>query len=331
MARALPARYGRSYRYVQVQPVLAIIGAVCFSLFAVAIPWEKISASGFVDIENYEVRLALLRSSWDGLIYDFESYISLFTSELTWLAILRGTVALDIATETMLVTVATLGALTFGYFGSRHAGLLVTLALLTNPAIIDLINSQVRSVLAMSLFYLALMLTHSPRFHYAMLIFAATIHTSMLLVLILYAGSRFFAKINLRPQQLQVILIAGIILVSLVMIGFGSSVLASVGDRRSFDAGGSKSLLFMGPWMLVFLVHLLKTPSEGMKRWEGLFATMVLGLVCLVELVGVSLFRLIPMSLPLILVALTLLRPLPYLLTVGGLLMNNALYFLLWL
>ncbi len=331
------ARDARLDNYQQYRPssTTGVFGTIVSGLILTAIltlvPWHQFSSFGFTDLDNYLVRLAYIQRTFDGYWFHFDSIVDIFSSEIVWLALLQASVALNMPPETFLFLVSVFSIAIIGTFSARFVGPVLAIVLLVNPAMIDLVNSQVRSAMAISIFLASLMMTDNRKLHYLSLIVAATIHMSMVLILILYWSS--FRLIGLKASA-NVKNAMLVVLIILIVGGFavlGQNILDYVGDRRSLSDTGGKSLLFMVPWIGVFLLLIFGARDVAQHRWEYYFSLMLLGTVIAIELTTSSLFRLLAACLPIILMNYSLLRPTPAILLVIGMIINNIVFFVLWL
>ena len=170
------------YRYY----ILPLILAVIISL----LPWPDIILSGtrgvLIDREVY-IQKIIYR---DNLLnyFHFNSYVDYFTSEYSWWFLMKllEDGRLPVNYETVFQIISTLFLVTSALIVYRRGGLL-PLVFLANPLVFELAYSQLRSALAISILYLVyLFFRRSTYIAIALCLFAATIHTTMVIFLAIY-------------------------------------------------------------------------------------------------------------------------------------------------
>jgi len=251
------------------------------------VPWPDIVFSGkvnyFVDRGVY-IRKILLNDSLFSY-YRFDSISTYLTNEITWEYLVRyiqdGTFPFYYETFFQIISTmcVTLGALII----FRKSGWLPVL-LMTNPIIFDLAYSQLRSALAICFLYIVhLLRIRSNVLLAALCLFAATIHTTMLIFfsaywvcIILSERKGYFPNWTDKMRLLSILALG--VSIGLAIGPLREFLLILIGDRRVDYQNLSSSILYLSFWAIL-LVLFLYDYKRTMKSIEGRYAVFVLTVV----------------------------------------------------
>lgn len=278
--------------------------SVLFSFVLIAVPWEIIRGDPFTDLQNYVDRIERLRvlgsqwHAWEG------SIASLLTFEYLWFQLLVLAVRNDIEATGFLKGITALsGFLTHGYL-RQYLGSALALAVLINPIVIDLLSSQIRSALAFALFLMCVRASKrafSNPWRLPVLLVLPLIHTSLLLVMVVYSMSVFLAKAVWLSDSLRsgaALLIA----VSLagVVYWFAPDAALAFGDRRDLAGAPMKSLAYLAFWLFWVVVLVVFGHPKEPDEWAYFFVIIICVAGSLLDVLGFGGFRFVALSLPIV-------------------------------
>lgn len=297
------------YRYY----ILPLILAVIISL----LPWPDIILSGtrgvIIDREVY-IQKIIYR---DNLLnyFHFNSYVDYFTSEYSWWFLMKlledGRLPVDY--ETIFQIISTLFLVTAALIVYRRGGLL-PLVFLANPLVFELAYSQLRSALAISILYLVyLFFRRSTYIAIALCLFAATIHTTMVIFLAIYILCIMTAdeggRLSRWPLEVRLALVLGAGVVMGLAIGpLRETLLNLIGDRRAEYLDLAASPLYLSFWVGLLGLFLLDF-RHTFRSVEGRFSLFILSLVTVNVFTGGYSQRFLALGYPFVIATIFLARP----------------------
>lgn len=281
------------------------------------IPWSEILLSAtnkmLWDREIYAQKII----TGDSVLnyFEYDTLSSYFTAEYTWEFLIKmiqdGLVPVDHTVFFQIIS--TIWVVSAGMILYRHGGYF-SLPLIANPLVFDLAYSQLRSALAVSILYIIyLVRPKSNLIAIAFCLFAATIHTSMLIFLAIYvlcsATADEGGKLSGWSKEVRLALVVGAGLAVGLMIGpLRGSILTFVGDRRAEYADASSGLLYMSFWVILFGIF-LQNYRETFRSLEGRFTLCVLALVFVNIFTSFYSLRFLAMFYPFAIAAIMMSRP----------------------
>lgn len=297
------------YRHYIIPLVLAFIISL--------LPWPDIILSGtrgiLLDREVY-IQKIIYR---DNLLnyFHFNSYIDYFTSEYSWWFLMKlledGQLPVDY--ETVFQIISTLFLVTSALIVYRRGGLL-PLVFLANPLVFELAYSQLRSALAISILYFVyLFLRRSTYIAIALCLFAATIHTTMIIFLAVYVLCLMTGdgggRVSRWPLGLRLALIlsAGFVM-GLVIGPLRESLLTMIGDRRAEYLDLSSSPLYLSFWVGLLGLFLMDY-RDTFRSVEGRFSLFILSLVTVNVFTGGYSLRFLALAYPFVISTVLMAKP----------------------
>ncbi|MYM82946.1 hypothetical protein GTP44_13385 [Duganella sp. FT50W] len=280
------------------------LSTLFLALFFVLFPWEEVFNVSFFDIPFYLVRIdGLLRGDEAYLSYTFAQWVS---SEPLWgkMLLLIGSTFDQPMTGLLIVSfccIAVFSTLTFSRFNIA----LGTFFLL-NPLVVDLIMSQVRSALSVSILLIAFN-TKRRVLVIALVGTAVLIHTIGFVLVTTYVFCHFAVrlekKFGYRLAALATLAYATLIAMAL-SIG-RAAILEGSGDRRIEYGTDTNSVAYLIFWFALGIALMLtKRDQEAQKTWSDHYAIVVLTLPFLMMALGANGIRFVALGFPLILHAL---------------------------
>ena len=294
------------------------------------IPWIDIVFQGsrgiLIDREVYIYKIIHRESVFD--YFQFDTYLSYFTSEYSWEFLTRMLQdgVLPLHYEAVFQIISMFFLIMAGVVVYRRCGFL-PLIFLASPLIFELAYSQLRSALAVSFLFIAYVFF--PRKNYiaiAICLFAATIHTTMLIFLAVYllclATSDKGGYFSRWPISARVAMILGAgVVVGLVVGPLRETLLIMLGDRRADDyLDLSSSPLYLSFWVAL-LGMLLFNYRDTLKDVEGRFSIFILSLVAVNIFTGGYSLRFLAIGYPFIITTVMTSRPSVRLFAVPGMLL----------
>lgn len=293
-----------------------IIPAILAAVISL-LPWPDIILSGtrgiLLDREVYTYQIVYR----DNLLnyFHFSSVIDYFTSEYTWWMILKalqdGSGALHYQTFFQIIT--TICVITAALVVYRNGGIL-PLIFLANPLIFDLAYSQLRSALAISILYIVyLFFRRSTVLAFALCLFAATIHTTMVIFLAIYILCIMTAdeggRLSRWPLEVRLALVLGAGVVMGLVIGpLRETILNLIGDRRAEYLDLAASPLYLSFWVGLLGLFLLDF-RHTFRSVEGRFSLFILSLVTVNVFTGGYSLRFLALGYPFVIATISLARP----------------------
>ncbi len=292
--------------------VSSIMFSVLFAALIIVGPWEVIRRDEFADLVNYRTRIYELHDYGMRYFVWEDSLLGWLRYEFLWFRTLVFVAEYNIHPDVFIATITGISAFFTHMFLRKHLGIFIATIVLLNPVTIDLLSSQIRSALAFSLFLAVMTWQPNGRFgwlKHALLLPLPFIHTGLMLVVGIYAGSVVIARSRIVGPQLKVFatVAAGMILaVSVVFLL--PSVLEVTEDRRDIAQYGLKSPAYLSYWIVCAGALIVSVNQDLARRWEYFFALIICLVSPLLELAGLPGFRFIALAIPVIFAALAGLR-----------------------
>lgn len=246
----------------------AIILSFIFASIIMTIPWEMLNGAPFRDKLVY---LDYAQYGVNRINYvSFDTLYSYIFNEWLWhYIILNVDKYIPYISFFNGISFLTLFSMSF-YLLKRHR--VYSLILLVNPLVIDLVMSQYRISLAMSIILLAIHMKSNSKLKLIFICIASLIHTSVLLFIFTYCAILLISKLfSHRPKLYLTVLIFLGMCISIALSGAVNLILEAVGDRRAEYAveSLSSSLSYLSFWILNFfiLIHFfVKHPIKNMNQ-----------------------------------------------------------------
>ncbi len=280
-------------------------------------PWPDIIMSGTRGIlQDREVYIQKIIYK-DNLLdyFYFDSYLDYFTSEYSWWFLMKllEDDLLPVTYDTVFQIISTVFLATAALIVYRRGGLL-PLIFLANPLIFELAYSQLRSGLAISILYLVyLFLRRSTYIAVALCLFAATIHTTMIIFLAIYVLCLMTdsegGRLSRWPLGLRLALILGAGVVMGLVIGPLREVLLTlIGDRRAEYLDLSSSPLYLSFWVGLLGLFLIDY-RDTFRSIEGRFSLFILSLVTVNVFTGGYSLRFLALGYPFVISTVLIAKP----------------------
>ncbi len=281
------------------------------AFFASFIPWPEIYYKYFggilIDREVYTFKV-IYNDHW--LTYnELRSWIEIFTQEIIWdfsqWSISNG--YLGIYHEDFFQIVTTICLISMALVISRTKNYL-SILLLFNPLVLDLVYSQLRSALALAVLNIVYLTFRKVNIWMIFgAVVACAIHTasSILVAGFILASLLSFKEsflFRLSPATKTALMLGAGVSVGLLIGPLREVVLSAIGDRRAEYSDLSSSLLYLSFWVAL-LGFMLVNFRMSVKSVEGCFSIFMLAILATNVFSSAYSIRLIALSLPLIFVA----------------------------
>lgn len=246
----------------------AIILSFIFASIIMTVPWEKLNGAPFSDKLVY---LDYAQYGVNRINYvSFDTIYSYVFNEWLWHYILLN-VEKYISYINFFNSISFLSLFSIAfYLLKRHR--VYSLILLINPLVIDLVMSQYRISLAMSIILLSVHIKSKSRLKIILIFIASLIHTSVLLFIFTYCAILLIWRLfSHKPKLYLALLIFLGMSISIALSGAVNIILESVGDRRAEYAidGLSSSIGYLSFWILnlfILIYFFVKHPVKNMKQ-----------------------------------------------------------------
>jgi hypothetical protein len=312
-------------------PLASLAWAVAIATLYILIPWESMSGRPkFADLDNYLDAIGLAVSIQD---LDAGSGLKLLFAEPGWALIVLAIALFAQDPLQALLMISWLCAVAYLWFMHRRAGAALSLVVMFNPLMIDLVFSQVRSAFA-----LALLLTslgcRNRLLKSALVLYACTVHS----VAIMLMGCYVLASVIEGSRMLRARMSKGLacICAALAMawaLSYGREVLLSaIGDRRAEYDVDSGSVLFVSFWMIWALGTTCARSRQFRAPWcwgDGI-VVMLLSLAFFMSVFSSNGVRFVPLALPLLACTLNFARPTLKSAATAALIAYQAIQFAYW-
>lgn len=336
-AGGAPARQGASLTqrllsdWPAEQPWRSLIWSVAIATLYILIPWESMSGRPkFADLDNYLDAIGLVASvqgfqSGSGLAWLF--------AEPGWTLVLLPIALFADDPQRALLGISWLCAIAFLWFMHRRAGAALSLIVMFNPLVIDLLFSQVRSASAMALLLIALG-SRSRLLKSVLIVYACTVHSVILILLGCYVVAVILERsTSLRGRFIRGAICIGIALILAWTLSYGREALfLAIGDRRAEYDVDPGSVLFVSFWMCWALAA-TSTHSRMYRapwHWSEGFVVMLLSLAFFMAVFSTNGVRFVSLALPLLACSLNLVRPTLRTVAATALLGYQAIQFSYW-
>jgi len=270
----------------------------------------KADTARFPDLLNYG--RSFNDFSLYGWYYDFGG-LSLIFSEPVWgLIVLVASVYLD-DPELLYFCVSLISILVIATFVLVHSNSPALLIFLLNPLIIDLVFSQIRSALALSLLLCAVMHSKGRLVGVILVTLACLIHTSMIVLIGIYVAAKLISRIRMPSGSLiRFGMVLFVALVVALVLSFGrEALLTGVEDRRAIYLNSSSSIMYLGFWSCAALILLFSRLITGVYKssWMVFFVAIFFFTSFFMGLAGVNGTRFVSLSIPLFIVTISFCEP----------------------
>lgn len=314
---------------IEFSSAVKAICAVLFSSLYILIPWESISVNPkFADLDNYLE--AIERFSSAGHIETLGGLVW-FLSEPGWRVVLAPIGLYFNDPLAGLLLVSWFCAFTVLRFIGRRAGFALSLIVIFNPLVIDLLFSQVRSAFALSLLLIAID-ARSRVVRWSLVFYACTVHTVSLVLV----GCYFIAVFLERREGYRVLnglcCLAFAVVLALLLSYGREALLSALGDRRAEYDVELPSILFVLFWMCWAIV-LTFSPSAVFRsswQWSDGLVVILFSLAFFMALFSSNGIRFVSLALPLLACSLNLVKPAPKLLASTILVGYQFVQFVYW-
>ena len=234
----------------------AIVASTAYAAFVTLFPWGLIQVLPFWDylayVEEFTNQVGSKRE-----VLQLSGLKAFYSFEILWDELVRALTRLTGDASVALRLISFFILFVWGLFLFRRAQPGIALLFLLNPTAIDISMSIIRNGLAWSLVLIGLT-TRSRALKYSLFVIATFIHSSTLLLLVIY-GLTQLAKRLWRGRSLAVAGIAiGVTIGLLVTVG-SQLVFGFFGDRRfseSYALGGG-SLLQASMWGILLYLQFM--------------------------------------------------------------------------
>jgi hypothetical protein len=305
--------------------------AVAIATLYILVPWESMSGRPkFADLDNYLDAIGLVTSVQ---VLDELSGLAWLFAEPGWtfIQLLIALFAQDPVQA--LLALSWLCAIAFLWFMHRRAGAALSLIVMFNPLVIDLVFSQVRSAFALALLFLSLG-CRNRLMKLALVVYACTVHSVSLILIGCYVVAVALERSSaLRTRLLKGIACIGVAVVLAWTLSYGRDALFSaIGDRRAEYDVDSGSVLFVSFWMLWAMAAIAarKVLFCASWHWSDGLVIMLLSTAFFMTLFNTNGLRFVSLTLPLLACNLNLARPALKMGATAFLIAHQAVQFMYW-
>ena len=240
--------------------------------------------------------------------FRYETLVSFITHEYLWawlMDVLHRARFVSYELVFQAISTATLSAA--AVILARRKSLLFLIFLL-NPLIIDLVYSQLRLCLALSLLWWILVLrVQSPRVVFPLLITTTLIHTGMLIFLAAHFVATMtgpdFSRFRWSARRRMAMLVCFGFAVGIMVGPLREMLLSAVGDRRAQYQDISSSLLYLSFWIGLFFL-LVFDQRRTLIKYESRYSVAILAIVFINAFTGFYSTRFIAAIFPFLIVAI---------------------------
>lgn len=312
-----------------------LIVAFAFGWTTTFIAWDELRGNAFTDVINYNLRIERIRQYGMDVYLDDFNPIKLLSREPLWASLIEFGVYLGVDTVSFLKIITFFTAAIAFLFVAPQLGNVWAFALLLNPISIDLYNSQARAALAFSLIIvgyamwvrggLLRVLAFGP------VLASLLTHTSMTIVVAFLALSLGISNIALSPRSRNLICFAIAVSAAYAFVLLGNELLSYAADRRVISEFAVRSASYLAIWLLIGLLFVFQFSIKFSTNPVGLYSILVLTFSVLSELLGMTAFRLVAVSLPFIFSSFALVADRARLAVLMIALLYNFILFSYWL
>lgn len=277
----------------------AIILSFIFASIIMTVPWEKLNGAPFRDKLVY---LNYAQYGVNRLNYvSFDTFYSYFFNEWLWHYIVLNVEKYTSYTYFFnSISFLSLFSMSF-YLLKRHR--VYSLILLINPLVIDLVMSQYRISLAMSLILLAIHMKSKSRIRIVLIFIASLIHTSVLLFIFTYCTILLIWRLfGHKPKIYLSLLIFLGMSISIILSGAVNIILEGLGDRRAEYAidSLSSSISYLSFWILNFFILIYFFSKHRVKNMNQSLSLVVLSEIAFNVIFGGYSTRILSVMFPVI-------------------------------
>ena len=283
--------------------------AVAIATLYILVPWESMSGRPkFADLDNYLDAIQLVTTVQE--LGELSGLAWLF-AEPGWALILLPIALFAQDPLEALLLISWLCAIAFLWFMHRRAGAVLSLIVMFNPLVIDLVFSQVRSAFALALLLMSLG-CRNRLIKSALILYACSVHSVSLILIGSYlVAVALESSRALRANLLKDIACIGVAVLLAWFLSYGREALFSaIGDRRAVYDVDSGSVLFVSFWMLWALATIAarNVLFRAPWHWSGGIVVMLLSTAFFMTLFSTNGVRFVALGLPLLACSLNLAR-----------------------
>lgn len=306
----------------------SVLAALGFAALVSFVPWESLRGTPYPDVENYVSRILEIGRS--GLRAP-GGVLGAITGEQLWALLLAAFAFSGVEPRVALSTISFVAAFVFCFWLARRAGAAISFVLLLNPIVVDLLASQVRSALAMSIF-LVLVGLRSKRVAEPALLILPAVHTATAVVVAAFAFARARASLDwLRVRTPSGALLLASAFAAVIAASTVPSLLDALGDRRADAVVPVKSSAYLSAWVLLIVGMWAATRRTAANSWEAGLVFSILPAAIVMEALGQPAFRFVALLYPITLVLVSEARPTDRRLLLASFAVYHVALWLLWL
>jgi hypothetical protein len=284
--------------------LIKLIAIVIFVATMISIPWEQLQGVEYTDRAVYIHHFLFEESIQD--YKEFNGILDYILNETLWDSLVSTLVHnVGIPIDDVFQGIAILSLATASFFLIRYHNPL-SLLLLINPLLVDLVFSQMRIALACSLLGIGVLI-RNPVLFVILLSTAMFIHTATIIfivVTIVALLAKRYMKNGISEKSVFIMLcIVGVIISLAISPALIVVILTAVGDRRAEYEDQASSILYSLFWLgLLILCGLKKKKilANILENEEACYSIIILSLVSFNILFGGYSTRFIAVSLPII-------------------------------
>jgi len=262
-----------------------IVAAAIIGILASFIPWpdiiQEVSGSPMWDRSVYISKIV----SGNTLLsyFHYDNIISFFTFEFLWAWLMDVTSRSPYLNYEVVFQI--ISSLTLSGFAAALARRknLIYIIFLINPLVIDLVYSQLRLSLALSILaWLVILRVRAWYIFLPMAAIATMIHTAAIIfiaahILASWTGPDGRKKSWSANKTMSILVLFGFS-VGVLVGPLREQILSAVGDRRVEYQDASSSILYLSYWIVLF-ISLVADHRRTLKHYESRYAVAILGIV----------------------------------------------------
>ena len=309
----------------------SLIWAGLIATIYIMVPWESMSGRPkFADLDNYLAAIELIASvpTPEG-----SSHVTWLLTEPGWSLLLLLIARFAEDPQQALLLISCMSATAFLWFMHRRAGAVLSLIIIFNPLVIDLLLSQVRSAFALGLLFTSLgcknWIVKST-----LALLACSVHSVSLVLLPCYFLGMWLQRSKvLQVRWLKGAICIGVALVLAWTLSYGREVLLSeLGDRRAVYDVDPGSVMFVSFWMLwaLAVIAVRSVFFRGLWHWSDSMVVILLSTAFFMTVFSTNGVRFVSLALPLVACNLNLIRGAPKMAGLVMLTTYQAIQFAYW-
>lgn len=303
-----------------------------FGIFIAFFPWEIVRHTElFIDLRNYVDRIEDIR------VYGFyyidlgSTWVDYFKNEYVWFLIIYIISNSFLDPLFALKLISSFCGFVYHKYLASSVGNTLAFILLLNPIAIGLINAQIRSALAFSVFLLLITVINNKKLRVVMLPIVIFIHSGMLFILATYIFTVQISKAYvLSPVQKIVIVAISAFIAALLLNAIVPEVLESIDDRRLYIQYSIVSASYVAFWVFWSFILIVSYNEHLQFDWPYYYGVFICLSVPTMVIIGFPGFRLFAMSLPIVFMCLPKLAINNYRTAIVSICLYQVLQFYYW-